>query len=177
MGWGEIAIVGVVALIVVGPKDLPVMFQQLGKMVAKVKRMGREFSQAMNEAANASGAADIAKDLKGVTSPKSMGLDALKEATDKFDMWNPGKSNKAVGSETAKLAAERAETARKIHEATRAKQEAKRAAELAEDEADLQDNADLEDMQIAELEAQDAQQASDADFDVDQDDPKDTKSA
>ncbi|MEM9438345.1 MAG: twin-arginine translocase TatA/TatE family subunit, partial [Pseudomonadota bacterium] len=30
MGWSELILIGVVALIVVGPKDLPVMFQALG---------------------------------------------------------------------------------------------------------------------------------------------------
>ena len=118
MGWMELMLVGVVALIVVGPKDLPVMFQALGKMTAKVKRMAREFSSAMNEAANATGAADISKDLKGLTSAKSLGIDKLKEAADSFDKWEPGKANKAMGSETAKLAAERAEQTRKIREKT-----------------------------------------------------------
>ena len=131
MGWSELILVGVVALIVVGPKDLPVMFQALGKMTAKVRRMAREFSSAMNEAADASGAGDIAKDLKGMSNPKNFGMDALKDAADQFDKWEPGKQAKAMGPETAKLAQERAEAARKIHEATKAKQEARRAEEAA----------------------------------------------
>ncbi|MEM1373845.1 MAG: Sec-independent protein translocase protein TatB [Pseudomonadota bacterium] len=136
MGWSELILVGVVALIVVGPKDLPVMFQALGKMTAKVRRMAREFSSAMNEAADASGASDIAKDLKGMSNPKNFGMDALKDAADTFDKWEPGKQAKAMGPETAKLAQERAEAARKIHEATKAKQEARRAAEAAEPDAE-----------------------------------------
>ena len=118
MGWMELMLIGVVALIVVGPKDLPLMFQSLGKMTAKVKRMGRECSSAMNDAANATGAKDIAKDLKGMTSAKSLGIDKLKDAADKFEKWEPGKENRVMGSETAKLAAERAEAARKIREKT-----------------------------------------------------------
>ncbi len=128
MGWMELLVVGVVALIVVGPKDLPVMFQALGKMTAKVRRMAREFSGAMNEAANASGAADIAKDLKGVASPKSLGIDKLKEAADSFDKWEPTKPTKTrtMGPETAKLSEERAEAARKIQEKTAELEKAKR---------------------------------------------------
>ena len=136
MGWSELILVGVVALIVVGPKDLPVMFQALGKMTAKVRRMAREFSSAMNEAADASGASDIASDLKGMSNPKNFGMDALKDAADQFDKWEPGKQAKAMGPETAKLAQERAEAARKIHEATKAKQEARRAEEAAVDTAE-----------------------------------------
>ncbi|KMW58360.1 Twin-arginine translocation protein TatB [Candidatus Rhodobacter oscarellae] len=113
MGLMELMMVGVVALIVVGPKDLPVMFQSLGKMTAKVRRMAREFSSAMNDAANATGASDIAKDLKGIANPKAMGMDALKDAADAFDKWEPGKEPKVADSETAKL---RAEQARKIKE-------------------------------------------------------------
>ncbi|MEL7115099.1 MAG: Sec-independent protein translocase protein TatB [Pseudomonadota bacterium] len=131
MGMMELLLIGVVALIVVGPKDLPVMFQSLGKMTAKVRRMAREFSTAMNDAANATGAADVAKDLKGLTNPKAMGMDKLKEAADAFDKWEPGKEQRAMGSETAKLAAERAETARKIQEATAKREEEKRAAAAA----------------------------------------------
>ena len=141
MGWMELMVVGVVALIVVGPKDLPVMFQALGKMTAKVRRMAREFSSAMNDAANASGASDIAKDLKGLNNPKNFGMDALKDAADKFDKWEPGKDQKAMGSETAKLAAERAEAARKIQAATAKREEEKRAAAAATDGAgDLTDD-------------------------------------
>lgn len=125
MGWMELLVVGVVALIVVGPKDLPVMFQALGKMTAKVRRMAREFSSAMQEAANATGAADISKDLKGLTSPRSLGIDKLKDAADSFDKWEPGKSASAMGSETAKLAQKRAEDSRKMQKKTAELKEAR----------------------------------------------------
>lgn len=116
MGWMELLVVGVVALIVVGPKDLPVMFHALGKVTAKLRRMAREFSSAMNDAAQASGASDIGKDLKGMTSAKNLGLDKLKEAADSFDKWEPGQGQKAMGAETAKLAQERAAQAKVIRE-------------------------------------------------------------
>ena len=116
MGWMELMLVGVVALIVVGPKDLPVMFQALGKITAKLRRMAREFSSAMSDAANASGVSDITKDLKGLTNPKAMGLDALKDAADSFDKWEPGVSQKAMGADGAKQAQERAAEVRAIRE-------------------------------------------------------------
>ncbi|MGB0799555.1 MAG: Sec-independent protein translocase protein TatB, partial [Planktomarina sp.] len=58
MGWAEMMIVGVVALIVVGPKDLPIMFRKLGNAVGKAKGMAREFSRAMNDAADGAGMKD-----------------------------------------------------------------------------------------------------------------------
>ena len=45
--WSEMMLVGIVALIVIGPKDLPGMFRELGRFTAKIRAMGREFSRAM----------------------------------------------------------------------------------------------------------------------------------
>ena len=91
-GWAELMVIGVVALIVIGPEDLPDMFRQLGRFTAKLRSMSREFSRAMDQAAKDSGVKDVAKDLKGITSPKAMGLDAVKSAADKFEKWDPVKN-------------------------------------------------------------------------------------
>lgn len=52
MGWSEIVLISIVALIVVGPKDLPVLFRKVGQFAGKAKGMAREFSRAMNDAAD-----------------------------------------------------------------------------------------------------------------------------
>ena len=64
IGWTELLVIGIVALIVIGPKDLPVMFQQLGRFTGKLRMMAREFQSAMEQAAKESGASDVAADLK-----------------------------------------------------------------------------------------------------------------
>lgn len=89
LSWSELLIVGIVALIFIGPKDLPGMFREFGRFMAKVRAMGREFSRAMEEAAKESGVKDMAADLRKVANPKSMGLDAVKSAADKFEKWDP----------------------------------------------------------------------------------------
>jgi sec-independent protein translocase protein TatB len=92
LSWSELMVVGIVALIIIGPKDLPGMFRELGRFTAKIRAMGREFSRAMEQAAKESGVKEVADDLRKVTSPKSMGLDAVKSAADKFEKWDPLKN-------------------------------------------------------------------------------------
>jgi len=94
IGFIELLVVGIVALIVVGPKDLPGMFRTLGRFTARARALGKEFTSAMNAAADESGMRDVTKDLKGMTNPRSYGLDKLNEAADKFDKWDPTKPGK-----------------------------------------------------------------------------------
>ena len=91
-GWAELMVIGVVALIVIGPEDLPDMFRQMGRFTAKLRAMSRDFSRAMEQAAKETGVKDVAKDLRVITSPKAMGLDAVKSAADKFEKWDPIKN-------------------------------------------------------------------------------------
>lgn len=72
VGWSELLIIGVVALIVVGPKDLPKMFRTLGQLMGKARGMAREFTRAMEAAADDAGVKDVAKTFRDTTSGKSL---------------------------------------------------------------------------------------------------------
>ena len=44
IGMSELLLIGIVALIVIGPKDLPGLFHTLGRFTAKMRALGREFT-------------------------------------------------------------------------------------------------------------------------------------
>ena len=157
MGMSELLVIGVVALIVVGPKDLPGMFRTLGRFTARAKSMAREFSRAMEAAADESGMKEASNALKAASNPKKFGLDKLNEAAETFEKWDPMKAadGKAAPKTTKlnkdELSPERAEAAQKISEATakkattRQEAEAAAAAEAAaQTDAELAADADLE---------------------------------
>lgn len=131
LGWTELLVIGIVALIVIGPKDLPGMFRTLGRFTAKARNMARDFQRAMDEAADEAGVKEVTKGLKDAANPRKMGLDALNDAADKFEKWDPSKdtAKDAPGPETAQLTEERAEQAAKIREAAAKKAEERRAKE------------------------------------------------
>ena len=49
IGWAELAIVAVLALIVIGPKDLPQVMRTVGKWMRKARSISREFQSSMDE--------------------------------------------------------------------------------------------------------------------------------
>lgn len=50
IGWSEILIIAAVAIVVVGPKDLPRMLRKLGQNVGKLKRMAADFRSQFDDA-------------------------------------------------------------------------------------------------------------------------------
>jgi len=51
LGFNEIIILGILALVVVGPKDLPLLFRKLGNWTAKLRGMAQEFRTGFDELA------------------------------------------------------------------------------------------------------------------------------
>jgi len=48
-GWGEILLVLILVIIVVGPKDLPKLLKQLSSFTKSIKKLSREFKSSLNE--------------------------------------------------------------------------------------------------------------------------------
>jgi sec-independent protein translocase protein TatB len=102
LGWSELLIVGVAALIVVGPKDLPRMLRTLGQYAGKARSIAREFQRSMDEAARQADIEEL-KDLR-------KGLDDMREAQYKIqremgasilDSPEPAKADKAAEAQEA----------------------------------------------------------------------------
>ncbi len=66
MSWGEVMLIGGVALIVIGPKDLPKALRTLGQVTTKVRRMAGEFQHQFNEAIREAELDDIKRDVADV---------------------------------------------------------------------------------------------------------------
>ncbi len=66
LGATELLVIGIVAIIVVGPKELPKMLRGFGQFVAKMRGMAREFQGMFEEAARDTGVDGIAKSVGGV---------------------------------------------------------------------------------------------------------------
>lgn len=49
VGWSELLVIGLIALIVIGPKDLPLIMRQIGRFMTKARNMAAEFQAGMDE--------------------------------------------------------------------------------------------------------------------------------
>lgn len=79
VGWTELLVVGVLALIVVGPRDLPQLLRTVGQWVGKIKRMAREFQRTMEDAAREADITDF-KELRDLKKEMN-NLDLRKQAS------------------------------------------------------------------------------------------------
>ena len=61
IGWSELVVIGVVALIAIGPKELPGVLRAVGQWVGKIKRMASDFQGQFQEAMREAEVADLKK--------------------------------------------------------------------------------------------------------------------
>jgi sec-independent protein translocase protein TatB len=66
IAWSEMLVIGAVALVVIGPKDLPKALRACGEFVGKVKRMASEFQGQFNDAMREAELHDLKKQVEDV---------------------------------------------------------------------------------------------------------------
>jgi sec-independent protein translocase protein TatB len=67
IGWPELLLIGVVALVVIGPKDLPRALRVAGFWVRKARTLSREFQTSIDQMIREAELDEIRQDLKKVT--------------------------------------------------------------------------------------------------------------
>lgn len=72
IGGFEIVVIGLVALLIVGPKDLPVLMRRVGQMVAKARGMANEFRSSFDEMARQSELDDLRKEVEALRGGQGM---------------------------------------------------------------------------------------------------------
>jgi sec-independent protein translocase protein TatB len=71
LGFNEIIVLGILALVVVGPKDLPLLLRKLGRWTAKLRGMAQEFRTGFDELARQAELDELRREV-----------DALRRTTD-----------------------------------------------------------------------------------------------
>ncbi|WP_291202457.1 Sec-independent protein translocase protein TatB [Hyphomonas sp.] len=66
IGFSEILVLGLAALIFVGPKDLPMLMRKLGQFIGKGRRMAREFQSAFEDIARQSELDELKKEIEAL---------------------------------------------------------------------------------------------------------------
>lgn len=65
IGWSEFLVVGVVALVVIGPRELPVALRTAGRYVARARALANEFRDGLDDIARETELKDIEKKIGG----------------------------------------------------------------------------------------------------------------
>src|SRR5215475_3497901 len=88
LSWGKLVVIGVVALLVIGPKELPGVLRQLGQAMAKIRRMAAEFQGQFNEAMREAEVADLKKQFDETTSSLSSAVSTMTSPLDTANINN-----------------------------------------------------------------------------------------
>ena len=81
-GWSEIALIVIVVIIVVGPKEIPNLLRQIGTFSKSLKKISRDFKSSLNELAEENDLKDVKKsisDLKSIKKDLDPTVDLQKE--------------------------------------------------------------------------------------------------
>lgn len=101
IGWSELLVIAIVALVVIGPKDLPHAFRTAGQWVAKARTLAREFQSHIDELMRESQIDDMKREFSDLTRPPE--LDGIEDElmTGQVPAKKPKPAEAAAESEPA----------------------------------------------------------------------------
>ncbi len=83
LSWGEIVLIGAVAVIFIGPKELPNALRTMGKFMGKARTMAREFQNNVDDMIRESELEEVKKKVQSVQNITTGGLSgAIQNAID-----------------------------------------------------------------------------------------------
>jgi sec-independent protein translocase protein TatB len=110
IGWSELLLIGVVALIAIGPKELPGALRTLGQWMGKVRRMAAEFQGQFQEAMREAEIDQLKKDMDEMAAKakdythfdplEDVRRDVEKSMGDLPSLDQPSTTNSSAASET-----------------------------------------------------------------------------
>src|SRR4030088_2636803 len=74
IGWSELVVIAVVALIAIGPKELPGVLRMIGQWMGKARKMAAEFQGQFQEAMREAEMADLKKSFDEVKEAATTGF-------------------------------------------------------------------------------------------------------
>ena len=105
IGWAELFVMAVIALLVVGPKELPAMLRTVGKFIAMIKRQAQDFRSQFDDAIKDTEFEQVKNELQDL---KSTAASTMKDVRDGIDeeMRELDEVRRDLDQEHAKLDAE-----------------------------------------------------------------------
>lgn len=89
IGWWELAVIGMIALIVVGPAELPGLLRTIGRYVGMAKRQADEFRSQFDQAIRESEFNDLRKEFNDIKSGVTSSFDDAQNSMMKDDFdWD-----------------------------------------------------------------------------------------
>jgi sec-independent protein translocase protein TatB len=77
IGWSELLVIAIVALVVIGPKDLPQAFRVMGQWAAKARVLAREFQGHVDELMRETQVDEMKREFQAMARPPELeGLEA-----------------------------------------------------------------------------------------------------
>lgn len=98
VGWSELLVLGVLALLVVGPKELPRLMRTVGQWINRARTMARDFQRGMEDVAREADIQELSEARKMLDDVRSIKTEAQKGLTNPGN-WAKKQVTQAVGED------------------------------------------------------------------------------
>jgi len=88
VGASELVLIAIVALIVVGPKDLPMLLRKLGQFMAKLRSMAADFRASFDEMARQSELDELRREVDAMRRGQTAEMSAAQQASSVQEMFS-----------------------------------------------------------------------------------------